>query len=646
MVDTRRAGVTALGVWLLAAVSAGAVAAGGPGPDQLSLDEATRARCVEILRAGFASDEFWPSMHAAEGLSVAGLGAEVRRALAPKLPGEKDLQHRCGLAREITRAGDLSACQTLLEVLADPDPYGHVHACESLYKVWQIGDGALLRRALAKEGSPKLTVMAAAALARWGGPQAMARLREVLKAEDGETARLAAWVLARVGGPEDLPALRAGQAKLADPLTRAYFTHALASLGDADARAELVKNLDHEDFNVRVYAAEFAPEARALAARDALVKRLEDPVLDVRIRAADALLRLAAPAPLDRRAVVERDVFRATAGNPRYSEGSVLALRDGRLFYATTEFIGSGSDFAKGRVIAVESADEGRTWSAPKVLQENVGRQNVMSVTLRRLTGKNPFDGPIGFFFLVKNSYSDLVVDLRTSTDEAHMFGPAVRVSAEPGYHVMNNDRVTRLSSGRLIAPVASTSDVVKDGRFVCACYLSDDAGKTWRRSKNTIAYPRRGAMEPEVLEMDGGKLLMHIRTQVGHIAVSESADGGETWGEAKSWGVRGPESPATLRRIPSTGDLLLVWNDTFRAGEGHGGKRTPLTAAVSTDEGRTWAFRRDVETDANHTYAYTSILFHRGRAALTYYVRDEASGRIGSRFRSLPLGWFYESKP
>ncbi len=104
--------------------------------------------------------------------------------------------------------------------------------------------------------------------------------------------------------------------------------------------------------------------------------------------------------------------------------------------------------------------------------------------------------------------------------------------------------------------------------------------------------------MEPEVVELSDGSLLMHFRTQLGHIAASESADGGETWTEARSWGVRAPEAPATLRRIPSTGDLLLIWNDTYRDGEGHGGKRTPLTAAVSTDEGQTWSHRRDLETD------------------------------------------------
>ncbi|MGE3822361.1 MAG: sialidase family protein, partial [Isosphaeraceae bacterium] len=195
-----------------------------------------------------------------------------------------------------------------------------------------------------------------------------------------------------------------------------------------------------------------------------------------------------------------------------------------------------------------------------------------------------------------------------------------------------------------LVVPVASTGDDFKENRFTAWCYLSDDEGQTWRRSRTGVPYARRGAMEPEVVELSGGTLLMHFRTQLGHIAVSRSFDGGETWTEGASWGVRSPEAPATLRRIPSTGDLLLIWNDTYREGEGHGGKRTPLTAAISTDEGRTWSHRRDIETSEKHTYAYTSVLFDRGRALLSYYVRDESNGEISTRFRSIPIGWFYDA--
>jgi sialidase-1 len=108
---------------------------------------------------------------------------------------------------------------------------------------------------------------------------------------------------------------------------------------------------------------------------------------------------------------------------------------------------------------------------------------------------------------------------------------------------------------------------------------------------------------------------------------------------------VKSPESPATLRRIPATGDLLLVWNPGIAAGADHGGRRTPLVAAVSQDEGRTWGPQRVLEDDKEQSYAYTSVAFVEGRVLLSYYVEDSATKRISTRFRAVPLEWFYRSK-
>src|SRR5262245_17693172 len=117
---------------------AGPARGDGP-PALLDLDEPTRNRCLGVLRAGLGSDEFWPAMHAAEALTLAGHGAEVRAALAPRLPGEGDDQRRCGLARELVRSGDLAPTRVMIDILAGANPHGHVHACESLFKVWQVG---------------------------------------------------------------------------------------------------------------------------------------------------------------------------------------------------------------------------------------------------------------------------------------------------------------------------------------------------------------------------------------------------------------------------------------------------------------------------------------------------------------------------
>lgn len=610
---------------------------------RLELSEATRQRCLDILRAGVASDEFWPAMHAAEGLTVAGLGGEVRPRLLKLLETDTDTQHRCGLARELVRAGDLTYTSQMLAILQDPDPYGHTHACESLYKVWQLGDGTAIRQAWKKTGNPKTRVMAAAALARWGNREALEAIRADVADADDDRSRTAAWVLARVGDQSDIERLRNRYPRNADALTQAYFDHALAALGDTAGLEALVRNLSHEDGSVRVYAAEFAPDARALAAGPRLEAMLDDPILDVRIRSAQALLMLAAPTIPDATTRFTRQVFKASSEFPRYSEGSVIVLRDGRLLYATTQFHGSGNDHATARILAVESSDDGRTWSEPRVLQENTGSQNVMSVTLRRLSPTGDYAAPLALVYLEKNSATNLHAKLRISNDEGATFGPILDVTSGPGYHVLNNDRITILKSGRLIAPVAISPDVVKHFEFESFCFLSDDNGQTWRPSKNRIPYPKRGAMEPEVLELTDGRLLMHIRTQLGHLAVSESSDGGETWSAARPWDVAGPESPATLRRIPSTGDLLLIWNDSHRPGNANPNQRNPLTAAISTDEGKTWTIKRDLAGEPGEAYAYTSVVFDRGRALLTYYVAS--SGKISSTFDSVPISWFYEAE-
>ena len=111
------------------------------------LSPQVRQQCISILKAGLTGDEFWPSVHAAEGLTLGGHGTEVVAAFAQRLPLEKDDQRRCGLARELVRAGQRQHTRVMLDILAGAEPHGHVHAAESLYKVHEIGDGQAMRRA-------------------------------------------------------------------------------------------------------------------------------------------------------------------------------------------------------------------------------------------------------------------------------------------------------------------------------------------------------------------------------------------------------------------------------------------------------------------------------------------------------------------
>jgi sialidase-1 len=601
----------------------------------ISLSAKTRARCVDVLTQGLQGDEFWPSIHAAEGLTLGGYGDVVRKHLEPKLRTKLDDQQRCGVSRELIRAGDRQKRSIMLGILAGKDDFGHIHSAESLYKVEEIGDGVAMRKAFQQTKNLRLRIMAAAALGRCGNPEAKAFLRGILEHDDPEIFKLGAWVLGRIGSASDIPLLKKHLTKCPDDLTRAYFENSLAALGDADGLKALAKSLTHDDPAMRTYAATFAGDARAVGLADALTKMLDDSYGDARYRAAQSLLFLSLPAGLDRTADVSNLLWKATKKNPRYTEGSIVELADGSLLFAVTEFQDSGSDFAKAHIVGRVSKDGGRTWGVPRELQKNTGGLNVMSVTLRRIGAS------LAMFYLQKNAVNDLDMYLRKSDDEGQTFGPATLVTADAGYHVVNNDRVIQLSSGRLLVPAASTADVRTVNHFVSHCYISDDAGKTWRNGKGQLDAPKRGAMEPEVIELNDGRVLMIVRTQLGYVGKSYSSDGGDTWSKLESLGVRAPEAPSTLRRVPSTGDLVLIFNDNFTPGAGHGGKRTPLTAAISSDEGLTWKNVGNLEPDASKTYSYTSLTFVRDRAVMSYWEGD-ANRSLSCRFRSIPVGWFY----
>jgi len=265
------------------------------GAQSATLSAVQRQHCLEILRSGLAGPEFWPAMHAAEGLTAAGHGQEVLRALTPRLRKETDDQRRCGLARELVRAGDVGKSAVLLEILGGTDPHGHVHAAESLFKVGWQGEGRAVTEAFQREGKLRLQLMAAGALAKRGDAAALGLLRRTLQLEsDAKLIAQAAWVLGRVGAAADRVRVRQRIPDAPDARTRAVLEHSLAALGDAAGRQALLRNLESDDGRVRTAAAIFAADAKLKSAAPALIRLLDDENGDTRIRAAHSLLVLTA----------------------------------------------------------------------------------------------------------------------------------------------------------------------------------------------------------------------------------------------------------------------------------------------------------------------------------------------------------------
>ncbi|WP_343702040.1 sialidase family protein [Chitinophaga sp.] len=300
--------------------------------------------------------------------------------------------------------------------------------------------------------------------------------------------------------------------------------------------------------------------------------------------------------------------------NPRNSEGDFITLKNGRILFVYSRYTGtSTSDHAPAYLAGRYSSDGGKTWTkTDEVIVEKEGDMNVMSVSLLRLQ-----NGKIALFYLKKNSETDCIPMLRLSDDEAKTWSaPVPCITDKKGYFVLNNNRVIQLKSGRLLMAVAkhTTVDGKWQGKANLYSYFSDDNGATWKPGAEVPNTTDIVTQEPGVIELKDGRIMMFIRASGGYQQLSYSNDKGETWSHIEKSNIQSPLSPASIARIPSTGDLLLVWNNT------PGKDRTPLTIAVSKDEGKTWQHVRNIESDPQGWYCYIAIHFTKKKDVLLGY--------------------------
>ena len=332
--------------------------------------------------------------------------------------------------------------------------------------------------------------------------------------------------------------------------------------------------------------------------------------------------------------------------NPRNSEGDFVSLKDGRILFVYSHYTGSStSDHAPAYLAARYSDDGGKTWSKEdEIIVEKEGEMNVMSVSLLRLQ-----NGKIALFYLKKNSDEDCIPMMRISTDETKTWSdPITCITDKQGYFVLNNSRVIQLKNGRLLMPVAlhKQKGGTWNNRATLYGYYSDDNGLSWKASE---AVPNNSdiiTQEPGVVELKDGTVLMIIRASGGVQQFSFSKDKGQSWSHIEPSTIHSPLSPATIRRIPKTGDLLLVWNDNGAKGPGYfKGARTPLTIAISKDEGNTWQMKKNIEDDPDGWYCYTAVHFTRKGVLLGYCAGSQAKKTHLSltRINMLNIGDLYK---
>ncbi len=280
----------------------------------------------------------------------------------------------------------------------------------------------------------------------------------------------------------------------------------------------------------------------------------------------------------------ESFVFEGTEERPSCHCASIAELTDGTL-YATWY---AGSQEGNDDVAILAARCRGGSWSDPEVLVDPPGQPAGNTVVYAH-------GAELWHFYNVieGEGWGDAMLYLSTSDDGGASWTEHGLFDRQPG--MMVRHRPVRLSDGRILLPAYD------ERAWEGFAYITDDDGESWRAGGRMIA-EEVGVIQPAIIERDDGSLLALLRTGSGadHARECESSDRGESWTPCEPSALLNPNSGADMIRLRS-GEVIACFNDAPD-------RRTPLTLALSLDEGRTWTARRDIETDQGE-YSYPTLM-------------------------------------
>lgn len=334
-------------------------------------------------------------------------------------------------------------------------------------------------------------------------------------------------------------------------------------------------------------------------------------------------------------------------GNPRNSEGTFLETEKDGIIFVYSRFRGNDpADHAYADLCLMRSMDGGRSFDEGEIILTCEGEEgvNMMSPSLLRM--KN---GDIGLFYLVRVTYDITKIYLRRSADGGRTWGERVCCSTYDYFFVINNDRVIRTNSGRIVIPAAAHRAYrgSLDSRPDTVFFLSDDDGSTWRVSAGKCSLPQSshcaaGLQEPGVVELGNGVLWAWARTELGRQYETFSMDGGDTWTACQPSQFTSPNSPLCMRR-GDDGKLYAIWNPIpeYNGREKVGyftGGRTPMVIAASGNDGKSFTEPVAFEWDKESGYCYCAIFFTKDALLLAYCAggKEERSCLVKTRIRRI----------
>jgi predicted neuraminidase len=281
----------------------------------------------------------------------------------------------------------------------------------------------------------------------------------------------------------------------------------------------------------------------------------------------------------------------------RYKHPAAIAAFDNGDLYIT--YYGGAGEYATDTSVYGSRLRKGETkWSAPKVIAHDPFRSTGNGVTWQAP------DGTVWLFYVVRfgKTWSDSRIQVKVSRDRAETWSDASMLDLRQGMMVRNRPIVLR--NGDYLLPVYhetghDTEIVGPDSASLFLYY--DQKTKAW--SPTNEIRSRIGNIQPAPVQVDDNYLIAYCRrgggygqTRDGWLVRSESRDGGKTWSPGTDSRFPNPNSAVEFLRL-SSGNLLLIYNDSMY-------QRTPLRAALSTDNDKSYPHQRNI-AEGRNDYAY-----------------------------------------
>ncbi len=289
-------------------------------------------------------------------------------------------------------------------------------------------------------------------------------------------------------------------------------------------------------------------------------------------------------------------VFGPEHPGPYKHPASITELANGDLYIA---YYGGEGEYATDTAVYGARKKKGESeWSYPKVIADTPNRSEGNPVVWQAP------DGLVWLFYVNRygDTWSTSRVKAKISSDGAKTWSDSFMLTMEEGTMVRGQPIV--LNNGDYLLPLYSekghdTESVAPDSTSFFMRY--DPKAKEWSET-NRIHSPT-GNLQAQVAQITDDYLVCCIRrggdyepTDDGYLLRAESHDGGHTWSDAEQTQFKNPNAAIDFIKLQN-GHLLLVYNDSMN-------ERTPLTVAISTDNDKTYPYRRDIRT-GNNTFAY-----------------------------------------